>query len=46
LSSECPKPIEKEVLPIPSQGLLLCPKDEPVKKKKKKKIAPIITSNT
>jgi hypothetical protein len=23
---------------IPSQGLLLCPKEEPIKKKKKKKI--------
>ncbi|CAF1038515.1 unnamed protein product [Adineta ricciae] len=31
---------------VPSQGLLLCPKDETIKKKKKKKIAPTITSST
>jgi hypothetical protein len=31
---------------IPSQGLLLCPKEEPIKKKKKKKIAPTIASCT
>ena len=31
---------------VPSQGLLLCPKIEPIKKKKKKKIAPTITANT
>jgi hypothetical protein len=31
---------------IPSQGLLLCPKEDPIKKKKKKKIAPTITSCT
>ncbi|CAF0809660.1 unnamed protein product [Rotaria sp. Silwood1] len=37
---------EKEVLSIPSQGLLLCPKEEPIKKKKKKKIASTIISNT
>ncbi|CAF0975837.1 unnamed protein product [Adineta steineri] len=50
LSTENHKPqinlTDKETLSIPSQGLLLCPKDEPIKKKKKKKIAPIITSNT
>ncbi|UJR36587.1 hypothetical protein I4U23_029306 [Adineta vaga] len=38
--------IDKDTSAIPSQGLLLCPKDEPIKKKKKKKIAPIITSST
>jgi hypothetical protein len=37
---------EKEALTVPSQGLLLCPKEEPIKKKKKKKIAPTITSST
>jgi hypothetical protein len=37
---------EKEDIPILSQGLLLCPKEEPIKKKKKKKIAPTITSST
>ncbi|CAF2384658.1 unnamed protein product [Rotaria sp. Silwood2] len=37
---------DKEVLSIPSQGLLLCPKEEPIKKKKKKKIASTIISST
>jgi hypothetical protein len=27
-----------ESQPVPSQGLLLCPKEDPMKKKKKKKI--------
>ncbi|CAF1142407.1 unnamed protein product [Rotaria sordida] len=49
-SSENPKSdiisTEKEILPILSQGLLLCPKEEPIKKKKKKKIASTIISNT
>ncbi|CAF4244332.1 unnamed protein product [Rotaria magnacalcarata] len=31
--------IEKDILSVPSQGLLLCPKEEPMKKKKKKKIS-------
>lgn len=43
VSPEITKPevnsTEKEVLSIPSQGLLLCPKEEPIKKKKKKKIS-------
>lgn len=37
---------DKEGGLIPSQGLLLCPKEDSLKKKKKKKIAAIITSNT
>ncbi len=33
----------EKVTAIPSQGLLLCPKEEPIKKTKKKKIAPTST---
>lgn len=39
-------PSEKEIPSIPSQGLLLCPKEDPTKKKKKKKIAATIVSST
>ena len=51
LSAEHAKPAvalsDKEAAAIPSQGLLLCPKDEAMKKKtKKKKIAPTIASST